>query len=139
LTGLKIFCSQPLDAVILEVGIGGRLDATNIIHKPVVTAVTSLGFDHMELLGDTLPKIAREKAGILRRGVPAFSVPQPEDAMEALQVRGHHGHSSAASPAGSAAAATMPAAAMPAAVVNFCMLWHGQAAGAGLRHADPPC
>jgi folylpolyglutamate synthase/dihydropteroate synthase len=90
LPGLKIFCSQPLDAVILEVGIGGRLDATNIIRQPVVTAVTSLGFDHMELLGDTLPKIAREKAGILRKGVPAFSVQQPEDAMEALQVSGRH-------------------------------------------------
>ncbi len=95
--------------VVLEVGIGGRLDATNIIPEPVVTGVTSLGFDHMEMLGDTLPvshstellgdtdqlpkpvdtclqKIAREKAGIFKRGRPALTVWQPEDAMEALQV-----------------------------------------------------
>jgi hypothetical protein len=52
---LRIFLAQHVDVVILEVGIGGRLDATNIIDRPVVTAVTSLGFDHMEMLGDTLP------------------------------------------------------------------------------------
>jgi hypothetical protein len=53
-----------------------------------VCGVTSLGFDHMELLGDTLPKIAREKGGILKRGSPAWSVAQPDDAMEALRVGG---------------------------------------------------
>lgn len=54
----------------------------------MVCGVTSLGFDHMELLGDTLPKIAREKGGILKRGTAAWTVPQPDDAFEALQVRG---------------------------------------------------
>ncbi|KIZ04965.1 folylpolyglutamate synthase [Monoraphidium neglectum] len=85
LLGLSIFLSQDLDVVVLEVGIGGRLDATNVIPHPAVCGVTSLGFDHMELLGDTLPKIAREKGGILKRGSPAWSVAQPDDAMEALR------------------------------------------------------
>ncbi len=58
----------------------------SVISRPVVCGVTSLGYDHMELLGGTLPAIAREKAGILKRGVAAWSVPQPDDAFEALQV-----------------------------------------------------
>lgn len=70
---------------ILEVGLGGRLDATNVIPKPVVCGITSLGFDHMELLGHTLPEIAGEKAGILKPGVPAFTSPQPDDAMAKLR------------------------------------------------------
>ena len=86
-TGLKIFLNQHLDAVILEVGIGGRLDATNVIPEPVVTGVTSLGFDHMELLGHTLAKIAGEKAGIFKAGSPALTVTQPVEAMEVLEVR----------------------------------------------------
>jgi len=72
---------------ILEVGLGGRLDATNVIAAPVACGITSLGFDHMELLGHTLPEIAREKAGILKAGAPAFSSPQPPDAMGALAER----------------------------------------------------
>jgi dihydrofolate synthase/folylpolyglutamate synthase len=58
-----------VDDVVLEVGLGGRLDATNVC-DPAVCAITSIGFDHMALLGDTLAAIAREKAGILKRGVP---------------------------------------------------------------------
>lgn len=54
-TALKVFLEEGVDVVILEVGVGGRLDATNCIPKPVVCGVTSLGFDHIELLGDTLP------------------------------------------------------------------------------------
>jgi folylpolyglutamate synthase len=54
-TGFKIFLEKKVDVVILEVGLGGRLDATNCIQSPVVCGVTSLGFDHMELLGNTLP------------------------------------------------------------------------------------
>ncbi len=77
-----------MDVAVLEVGIGGRLDATNIIPHPVVCGISSLGFDHMELLGNTLGLIAREKGGILKRGSPAFSVEQPEEAMAALQVGG---------------------------------------------------
>jgi folylpolyglutamate synthase len=89
---LKIFLNQHLDAVILEVGIGGRLDATNVIAHPVVTGVTSLGFDHMELLGDTLAKIAGEKAGIFKPDSPALTVAQPAEAMEVLEVSCHRLH-----------------------------------------------
>ncbi len=52
---LKIFLEQQVDVVVLEVGVGGRLDATNIVPEPVVCGITSLGFDHMDMLGDTLP------------------------------------------------------------------------------------
>jgi hypothetical protein len=142
--GLDIFLQAKPDVVILEVGIGGRIDATNIIKHTAVTGdnmqllmlvfmvctqwwcmllvscccstcclegavtvatlrpacclhklmllaqthagITSLGYDHMELLGDTLNLIAREKAGIMRPGVPCFTVEQLPEAMAALQV-----------------------------------------------------
>jgi len=84
LVGLKTFLDQNVNVVILEVGLGGRLDATNCVENPVVCGVSSLGFDHMDLLGHTLPEIAREKGGIFKTGVPAFSVPQPADALAAL-------------------------------------------------------
>jgi hypothetical protein len=84
--GLKVALDQGVDVAVLEVGLGGRLDATNVVPQPVVCGITSLGFDHMEILGHTLPQIAREKAGIMKAGSPAFTVPQPEDAMQALQV-----------------------------------------------------
>lgn len=83
--GFKVFLEQSVDVVILEVGLGGRLDATNCVRSPVVCGVSSLGYDHMELLGHTLPEIAREKAGIFKPGVPAFTVPQPDDALAALR------------------------------------------------------
>lgn len=111
-----------MDVVILEVGLGGRLDATNCVRDPVVCGISSLGFDHMELLGYTLEvrrwrtrlwrvrvrvfqlcqaglqpddamlaaapqEIAGEKAGILKPGCPAFTAPQPANAMGALQRR----------------------------------------------------
>ncbi|KAL6777721.1 FPG2 [Auxenochlorella protothecoides x Auxenochlorella symbiontica] len=87
LLGLKIFLEQNVDVVILEVGIGGRLDATNCIRSPAVCGVSPLGFDHMDLLGHTLPEIAREKAGIFKAGRPAITVPQPADAAAALEER----------------------------------------------------
>ncbi len=71
----------------MQVGLGGRLDATNCVRQPVVCGVSSLGFDHMEVLGHTLPEIAREKAGIFKTGVPAFTVPQREDAAATLRER----------------------------------------------------
>lgn len=64
------FAEHKADVLLLETGMGGRLDATNVIEKPLLTAITPIGFDHMEYLGDTLEKIAAEKAGILKRGVP---------------------------------------------------------------------
>ncbi|CAI0412144.1 unnamed protein product, partial [Linum tenue] len=74
-----------VDVAILEVGLGGRFDATNVVQKPVVCGIASLGYDHIEILGDTLGKIAGEKAGILKRGIPAFTVQQPEEAMCVLE------------------------------------------------------
>lgn len=89
LVGFKIFLEKDVDVVVLEVGLGGRLDATNCIPKPMVCGVTSLGFDHMDILGHTLPEIAAEKGGIFKPGVPAITVPQPCDAMKALQSKAH--------------------------------------------------
>ncbi|MEM6772373.1 MAG: Mur ligase family protein, partial [Bacteroidota bacterium] len=63
------FASQQPDWVIVEVGLGGRLDSTNVI-TPELSVITNIGFDHMEFLGDTLPKIAFEKGGIIKPGVP---------------------------------------------------------------------
>ena len=65
----QFFAEQDVDIAVIEVGLGGRLDSTNII-TPLVSAITSIGFDHKDILGDTLPQIAREKAGIIKPGVP---------------------------------------------------------------------
>ena len=66
--GFLYFLEQDVDYVVLEVGMGGRLDATNVIDVPHVCAITSISFDHMEYLGDTIEKIAAEKAGIIKHG-----------------------------------------------------------------------
>lgn len=87
LLGFRIFAQEKVECAILEVGLGGRLDATNLVRSPTVCGVTSLGLDHVEVLGDTLAKIAREKAGIFKPRVPAFTSPQVSEAMEALQQR----------------------------------------------------
>ena len=82
-TGLafKWFADEKVDVAVIEVGLGGRLDSTNILRKPELCIVTSIGLDHMALLGDTLPKIAAEKAGIFKPGVPAIvGVMEPETA-----------------------------------------------------------
>lgn len=67
----KHFVDQAVDIAVIEVGLGGRLDSTNVI-TPDASVITSIDFDHVKLLGSTLPEIAREKAGIFKRGVPAF-------------------------------------------------------------------
>ncbi len=69
---------------MLEVGLGGRLDATNVV-RPAVCAITSLSYDHVELLGHTLSLIAWEKAGIIKAGVPVVSAPQEPEAMAVIQ------------------------------------------------------
>lgn len=66
------FAETPADVLLLETGLGGRLDATNVIPHPLATAITPIGFDHMEFLGDTLAKIATEKAGIMKSGSPCI-------------------------------------------------------------------
>jgi dihydrofolate synthase/folylpolyglutamate synthase len=78
------FSEQHCDAVVLEVGLGGRFDATNVIEHPLVSAIASISLDHTEILGDTLGKIAGEKCGILKPGCPA--VCSPGEPLEALEV-----------------------------------------------------
>ncbi|MER2519988.1 MAG: folylpolyglutamate synthase/dihydrofolate synthase family protein [Bdellovibrionales bacterium] len=75
---LAAFARHPADFTILEVGLGGRLDATNVIEKPLACLITRLSFDHRDYLGDTIEQIAAEKAGIMRKGVPCFAATQPD-------------------------------------------------------------
>lgn len=77
------FADADLDIAVVEVGLGGRLDATNVI-QPVVSVITSLSLDHVQLLGDTLSKIAYEKGGIIKPGVPVVSAPQKAEAFDKL-------------------------------------------------------
>ena len=79
------FARSPADYLLLEVGLGGRLDATNVIAKPKACCITSIGLDHQQFLGDTIDLIAREKAGIIKRGVPCAVGPMPEDARSAIE------------------------------------------------------
>lgn len=81
----QIFTAHPADILLMEVGLGGRLDATNIIPGPLVTVITAISFDHEKFLGDTLTDIAHEKAGILKRGRPAVIGPQPYEAMAEIE------------------------------------------------------
>jgi dihydrofolate synthase/folylpolyglutamate synthase len=81
------FERHPADLLLLETGLGGRLDATNVIERPLATAITPVSMDHMQFLGDTLPAIAGEKAGILKAGVPAAIGPQPPEAMAVIEAR----------------------------------------------------
>lgn len=85
LLAFKIFAGEQVDVAILEVGLGGRFDATNVVQAPIVCGISSLGYDHMEILGNTLGEIAGEKAGIFKQGIPAFTVPQPDEAMHVLE------------------------------------------------------
>ncbi len=78
------FAEKPADILLLETGLGGLLDATNVIEKPLATIITPIAFDHTEFLGDTIVKISGEKAGIIKRGVPCIIGRQ--DFPEALQV-----------------------------------------------------
>ena len=82
--GLLAFSRTPADYTLLEVGLGGRLDATNVI-MPELSVITPVSIDHEQFLGDTLAKIAAEKAGIIKRGVPVVVGPQPEEAMEVIE------------------------------------------------------
>ncbi len=70
--GIYVFAKAQVDVLLLETGLGGRLDTTNIIKNPIFTIITEIGLDHMEYLGDTIDKIAAEKAGILKAGVPVI-------------------------------------------------------------------
>ncbi|MDX1786179.1 MAG: folylpolyglutamate synthase/dihydrofolate synthase family protein [Roseovarius sp.] len=75
----------PADYTLLEVGLGGRLDATNVIAQPALTIITPVSIDHEQYLGNTLAAIAGEKAGIIKRGVPCVVGPQPDEALEVIE------------------------------------------------------
>ena len=78
------FSRTPADIVLLENGLGGRLDATNVIARPALTAITPVSMDHQQFLGETLAEIATEKAGIIKNGVPCIIGPQMADALDVI-------------------------------------------------------
>ncbi len=82
--GWLAFAKNDVNAAVIEVGLGGRLDATNIV-TPKVSVITSLSYDHMAVLGNTLAEIAGEKAGIIKQGVPIVSAPQLDEALDVLE------------------------------------------------------
>jgi dihydrofolate synthase / folylpolyglutamate synthase len=88
------FSRVPADILLLEVGLGGRLDCTNIIESALVSIIQPIGYDHMEHLGSTLEEIAGEKAGIMKRGVPVISGPQKPEVMTVLQDASDSAHAS---------------------------------------------
>lgn len=85
---LLLFAEHPADILLLEVGLGGRFDATNVVAQPRAAVVTPVSMDHAEFLGDRVEKIAAEKAGIFKRGIPAIIAKQ--EYPSALAVLGHH-------------------------------------------------
>ncbi|WP_439576880.1 bifunctional folylpolyglutamate synthase/dihydrofolate synthase [Elioraea sp.] len=82
-----LFAGTPADLLVLEVGLGGRLDATNVVERPAACAITSISMDHMEFLGDTIEAIAFEKAGILKSGVTAVTGAQDARALGVIAAR----------------------------------------------------
>ncbi len=84
---LLAFSRVKADYCILEVGLGGRLDATNVVDKPALTIITPVSFDHPQFLGNTVAEIAGEKAGILKKQIPAIITRQPDDAMEVIEAK----------------------------------------------------
>ncbi|MGB7099077.1 MAG: Mur ligase family protein, partial [Xanthobacteraceae bacterium] len=80
-----LFSRHPADVLLLEVGLGGRLDATNVVKKPIASVITRLSLDHREFLGDTIGAIAAEKAGILKCGVPAVIASQVAEALVVIE------------------------------------------------------
>ncbi len=82
---LQAFAETPADLCIVEVGLGGRFDATNVFEAPAVSVITPVDYDHLELLGPNLGKIAWEKAGIIKRGRPVVVARQPDEALEMIE------------------------------------------------------
>jgi dihydrofolate synthase/folylpolyglutamate synthase len=109
------FARVPGDILLLETGLGGRLDSTNVIEKPLATVLMPISFDHMQHLGDTLAKIAFEKAGIIKRGVPVIVGPQPAEASAVFEEK---------------------AAGMKAPLIRHGLEWRAEAAGEGIRFSD---
>jgi dihydrofolate synthase / folylpolyglutamate synthase len=84
---LVAFSRTPADWTLLEVGLGGRLDATNVVDCPRLTVITPVSYDHQQYLGETLAEIAAEKAGIIKRGVPCVVGPQAPEAMAVIEAK----------------------------------------------------
>lgn len=82
-----LFARHPADVLLLEVGLGGRLDSTNVIEAPLASVITPVSMDHTEFLGDTLAAIASEKAAIIKRGVPVICAEQPPEVMAVVEAR----------------------------------------------------
>ena len=82
-----LYAEHPADVLLLEVGLGGRLDSTNVIETPLASVITPLSMDHMEFLGDTLTAIAGEKAAIIKRNVPVITAEQPPEAMAVIEAQ----------------------------------------------------
>lgn len=87
-----LFAQHPADVVLLEVGLGGRLDATNVIDAPLASVITPIGIDHTEFLGDTLAKVATEKAGIIKRKAPVITGAQELDAATVIEAQARRMH-----------------------------------------------
>ncbi len=110
------FAEVPADIVLLETGLGGRLDATNVVARPALTLLAPISMDHESYLGSTQAAIAGEKAGIVKPGVPAIAGPQPAEAAEVLDRRAHavgaplllHGRDWRVEPRGDGLAVEMP-------------------------------
>ena len=83
----SLFAQHPAEMVLLEVGLGGRLDATNVIDAPLASVIAPVSMDHSEFLGETLTAIAGEKAGIIKRDVPVICANQPPEAMAAIEAQ----------------------------------------------------
>jgi dihydrofolate synthase/folylpolyglutamate synthase len=107
------FARTPADVVLLEVGLGGRLDATNVVRRPAVTAITPVSLDHQAFLGDTVAAIAGEKAGILKSGITGVIAPQPGAAAAVIEAR---------------------AAAVSAPIYRARHEWRCEVAGPGMRY-----
>ena len=90
---LKFFCEQKCDLVIWETGLGGRLDSTNIV-TPLASVITNIAFDHQQWLGDTLEKIAAEKAGIIKPGVPVVTAADEPEALTVIEKTARENNSS---------------------------------------------
>ena len=83
--GLLLFARHAADVLLMEVGLGGRLDATNVVDRPLATVITPVSFDHAEFLGSSIGEIAAEKAGILKAGIAATVAAQPREALAAIE------------------------------------------------------
>jgi dihydrofolate synthase / folylpolyglutamate synthase len=110
------FARTPADIVLLETGLGGRLDATNVIRRPAVTAITPISLDHQAFLGDTIAAIAGEKAGILKPAAPAVIGPQPPEAAAVFAAR---------------------AAEICAPLIRHGQEWHCRSSSDGMLYAGP--